>query len=201
MGNTRIHERRHTGDKPYPCPLCPFASVTSSATNAHLKSMHQGECEALKPSLASRLGGPQAAASGPGAGKSGESLTPLPVPVASSDPHPDSDPHHDSDDGGPTGTGSSSGSRPQAQIESTSPTNVRLPDCSLTRSGGRAKSDSSVGVSGTPQAVDASGRAGHSDSVSEVPVEHPPEVDTGSLAAAAAPTQGAKAAASASGCK
>ena len=41
-GNIRIHERRHTGDKPYPCPYCPFkfASVTSSATTSHVRSVH-----------------------------------------------------------------------------------------------------------------------------------------------------------------
>ena len=39
-GNIRIHERRHTGDKPYPCPYGPFASVTSSATTSHVRSVH-----------------------------------------------------------------------------------------------------------------------------------------------------------------
>jgi hypothetical protein len=39
-GNIRIHERRHTGDKPYPCPYCSFASVTSSGTTSHVRSVH-----------------------------------------------------------------------------------------------------------------------------------------------------------------
>jgi hypothetical protein len=48
-GNIRIHERRHTGDKPYPCPFCSFAAVTSSATTAHVLSMHpEGEPDAVQ---------------------------------------------------------------------------------------------------------------------------------------------------------
>ena len=37
-----MHERRHTGKKPYTCPFCPFAAVTSSATTSHVASMHPG---------------------------------------------------------------------------------------------------------------------------------------------------------------
>ena len=41
-GNVRIHERRHTGEKPYTCPYCPYAAVTSTATTSHVTSMHPG---------------------------------------------------------------------------------------------------------------------------------------------------------------
>ena len=54
-GNVRIHERRHTGDKRYPCPYCPFASVTSSATTTHIRRAH------TKPETA---GGPRPATGG-----------------------------------------------------------------------------------------------------------------------------------------
>jgi hypothetical protein len=48
-GNVRIHERRHTGDKRYPCPYCPFASVTSSATTSHVRRAHGGESHRDSP--------------------------------------------------------------------------------------------------------------------------------------------------------
>jgi hypothetical protein len=41
-GHVRIHERRHTGEKPYTCPFCPYAAVTSTATTSHVMSMHPG---------------------------------------------------------------------------------------------------------------------------------------------------------------
>jgi uncharacterized Zn-finger protein len=42
IGNLRIHERRHTGDKRYPCPYCAFSSVTSSSTKVHIRRAHSG---------------------------------------------------------------------------------------------------------------------------------------------------------------
>lgn len=49
IGNLRIHERRHTGDKRYPCPYCAFSSVTSSSTKVHIRRAHSGFAEQELP--------------------------------------------------------------------------------------------------------------------------------------------------------
>jgi uncharacterized Zn-finger protein len=38
-GNTRVHERRHTGEKPHKClyPGCAYSSVSSSAITTHMR--------------------------------------------------------------------------------------------------------------------------------------------------------------------
>ena len=50
-GNLRIHERRHTGAKPYSCSACEFTSVTSSGVVAHTKRAHRGGVPALGDSV------------------------------------------------------------------------------------------------------------------------------------------------------
>jgi hypothetical protein len=50
-GNLRIHERRHTGARPYPCPMCDFTAVTSSAVTCHLRSVHPDAPAGLHPPL------------------------------------------------------------------------------------------------------------------------------------------------------
>lgn len=40
QGNMRIHERRHTGDRPFLCPYCSFSSSTSVCTLSHVVLHH-----------------------------------------------------------------------------------------------------------------------------------------------------------------
>ena len=38
---------RHSGEKPYKCPYCPYSSIQSSTYKIHLKNKHPGKVDKL----------------------------------------------------------------------------------------------------------------------------------------------------------
>ncbi|KAG8229845.1 hypothetical protein J437_LFUL009120, partial [Ladona fulva] len=43
----RRHKMRHSGEKPYKCPYCPYACIQSSTYKTHLKNKHPGQDDGL----------------------------------------------------------------------------------------------------------------------------------------------------------